>query len=265
MSGKMKGVQAHISKIEPLAVYTHCASHRLNLALSKACVVPSIRNCDGVISSVANFFRESAGRKSQIERVMEACLPEDKRRSIKKHVKLRWVERHKAVLTFLDIFPSLSKVLEEMVAKGDKTGATACSLLNAIKASEFLVSLVVLAEILGVTLPLARDLQAEKMDTQKSMELVEATEKALQKQRDEEKFNSLFQKANDLAKEFDEEIRVPRLTSRQTGRSNATAASTEEYYRLSIFYPFVDYLISETASRFPRDAMVSVRKLQKKN
>nr|XP_023028330.1 zinc finger MYM-type protein 1-like [Leptinotarsa decemlineata] len=60
MGGKMKGIQTRISSTKPLAFFTHCASHRLNLAISTACTVPSIRNAIGVISSVATSFRGSA-------------------------------------------------------------------------------------------------------------------------------------------------------------------------------------------------------------
>ncbi|XP_025416944.1 uncharacterized protein LOC112688119 [Sipha flava] len=37
MSGKYRGVQAKILNLQPKAIYTHCASHRLNLTLIKAC------------------------------------------------------------------------------------------------------------------------------------------------------------------------------------------------------------------------------------
>ncbi|KAG8176752.1 hypothetical protein JTE90_003383 [Oedothorax gibbosus] len=55
-SGKYQGLQARIAKIQPLAIYSHCANHRLNLVISKASSTPSIRNAVGGISSVAIFF-----------------------------------------------------------------------------------------------------------------------------------------------------------------------------------------------------------------
>jgi hypothetical protein len=44
MSGKYQSIQAQILKIQHLALYTHCASHCLNLSISKACSVVLIRN-----------------------------------------------------------------------------------------------------------------------------------------------------------------------------------------------------------------------------
>jgi len=49
MCGKYQGVQAQILNIQHLALYTHCASHCLNLSISKACFVVLIRNVVGNI------------------------------------------------------------------------------------------------------------------------------------------------------------------------------------------------------------------------
>jgi hypothetical protein len=56
MSGKLNGVQARIRSMYPLAVYVHCASHSLNLAISDACTVVAIRNCVGTLGDICNFF-----------------------------------------------------------------------------------------------------------------------------------------------------------------------------------------------------------------
>lgn len=70
MSGIFKGVQARIPRIQPLAIFSHCANHRLNLAISKVCSIASIRNSMGIISSLSNFFRNSAARFHTLEEEM---------------------------------------------------------------------------------------------------------------------------------------------------------------------------------------------------
>lgn len=57
MSGHFNGVQAHVTKNYPLAHYIHCSSHSLNLAISDACNIQSIRNCTGTIQKVCVFFK----------------------------------------------------------------------------------------------------------------------------------------------------------------------------------------------------------------
>lgn len=56
MTGRFNGVQAYVRKNNDMAIYGHCASHSLNLAISDACDLQSIRNCMGVLSPIYNFF-----------------------------------------------------------------------------------------------------------------------------------------------------------------------------------------------------------------
>ena len=55
VSGHLNEVQAIIRKSYPLALYTHCANHCLNLSLNKACTVPIIRNSLSVITELVIF------------------------------------------------------------------------------------------------------------------------------------------------------------------------------------------------------------------
>ena len=55
MSSSRVGVQARIRQVCPLALYTHCQSHQLNLCIVKACSVPHIRNANGVVSEMSKF------------------------------------------------------------------------------------------------------------------------------------------------------------------------------------------------------------------
>ncbi|KAJ8885669.1 hypothetical protein PR048_011867 [Dryococelus australis] len=88
MSGKFKGVQARIATVQPLAIYSHYANHRLNLAISKAYSVASIRNTIG--------------------------LPQLKKgkHAVKMMWETRWFEKHDTGLTFLDTLPCLPVALE---------------------------------------------------------------------------------------------------------------------------------------------------------
>ena len=60
MSGRLNGVQAHLRKDFPLAVFVHCASHRLNLVLSASCSLAPVRNAQSTVAEVANFVNKSS-------------------------------------------------------------------------------------------------------------------------------------------------------------------------------------------------------------
>ena len=61
MSGAINGAARLISKNYPLALYVHCASHCLNLALVKSFQNTSIRNLMGVVEKL--FFFSNAHPK----------------------------------------------------------------------------------------------------------------------------------------------------------------------------------------------------------
>ncbi|KAJ8890273.1 hypothetical protein PR048_009781 [Dryococelus australis] len=193
MTGKFKGVQARIAKVQPLAIYSHCTNYRLNLAISKACSVASIRDAVG--------------------------LPHLKKgkHNLKKMCGTRWVEKHDAVLTFLDTLPCLPVILETISESSESRGSNAFSFLHAIQSSEFLVSVVVLAEVFGLALTLGRKLQAEYMDVLEAMKVVEATLASLREQRykSTDTFKKIFKESEKLAMEMGIQINKPRTTNLQ--------------------------------------------------
>ena len=56
MSGQFLGVQAVVKEEFPKAVYVHCSSRALNLALCLSCDVQSVRNCIGTVNCNSNFL-----------------------------------------------------------------------------------------------------------------------------------------------------------------------------------------------------------------
>ncbi|CAN7942376.1 unnamed protein product [Ixodes hexagonus] len=55
-----------------------------------------------------------------------------------------------------------------------------------------------------------------------------------------------------MAEAANMEIRTPRVTSRQRHRQNIPAIDAEDYFRLSLFLPFLDHLITQLDDRFEK-------------
>ena len=64
VAGKDKGLQAQIRRVNPKALYTHCASHRMNLAVVASCKEQRVRNVMEQIEEISNFFNFSVPRKN---------------------------------------------------------------------------------------------------------------------------------------------------------------------------------------------------------
>ncbi|XP_060882117.1 52 kDa repressor of the inhibitor of the protein kinase-like [Metopolophium dirhodum] len=231
MSGAFKGVQSRIASLQPLAFYTHCANHRLNLVLSKASTVPSIRNTVGIITNIYNFLRESALRTQLLSEKITVLFLHQKAVKAKKLCETRWVERHDGILHFLEILPAIIVTLDEL-SLSNHTGSNAQSLSAAICKFEFLISLKILTKFLAITLPLSM----------------------------------LLQKTRIIAVKMDVDIRIPRVTKKQCHRANAQPESTDlsEFYHVNYFLPYLDYLMSELNSRFNEnnDSVITNLKLQ---
>ncbi|GBN21481.1 hypothetical protein AVEN_136383-1 [Araneus ventricosus] len=127
MRGQFRGVQASIKEKLPLALYTHCSSHSLNLCLSDARNIPSIRNCMGVIKEVCRFFHMSTKRTEILKSMISDCCPEQKKKKLISLCETRWVERHDSVFLFKDILEpillSLLKIEEESSDSAPKAHA----------------------------------------------------------------------------------------------------------------------------------------------
>lgn len=71
MASSRRGTQALIREKCPKAVYTHCRSHCLNLAIVHSCDQPLIRNMLGTFNEVSNFFKYSPKRNKLLIAVIE--------------------------------------------------------------------------------------------------------------------------------------------------------------------------------------------------
>lgn len=240
MSGHIKGVQTLISNQFPAAKYVHCASHNLNLCLSSSSDVPEVRNCLGIVEKCYTFFNTPKREQILLQKI-EHTLPESKRHGLKQLCPTRWVERHDSVLIMEELYKPLCLALEEIEMWTDRsTSSEASTLLTSLKTPKFLLSLLCLKTIYAFTLPLSKILQTKNLDLSSALELADTVIKQLKAVRSDVDghFANIFRQADELLKEYDIEIKIPRLPARQTHRLNVPSNSAQDYFRGSIFIPF---------------------------
>ena len=109
MSSSIAGVQDRIRSVSPMAFYTHCQGHQLNLWVVKACSIPQIRNANGVISEIAKFYNYSPKRQHFFEHVIDADSPTETKKKLKDLCKTRWVQRIDSYTVFYDLYASIIK------------------------------------------------------------------------------------------------------------------------------------------------------------
>lgn len=173
MSSSNVGVQARISQISPLALYTHCQSHQLNLCIVAACSTPQIRNTNGVISEIAKFFNYSPKRQRFFEHVIEAVLPLEKRVKLKDLCRTRWVQRIDSYLIFYDLYLAVIKAMESISMCNSEYGewswdsetlTKANGFRHQVSSFEFLVSFNITMRIFSSLRSLTVNLQKKTHD-----------------------------------------------------------------------------------------------------
>ena len=113
----------------PLAVYLHCASHTLNLAVVKSLDVQCVRNMIGVVNKVSTFFFAHPKRQRKLEEAIQTTQPTSSILKLKDLCRTRWIERIDALDRFKDLHPSIVACFESISAEGS-TNWTSDSLPN---------------------------------------------------------------------------------------------------------------------------------------
>ncbi|XP_050064151.1 52 kDa repressor of the inhibitor of the protein kinase-like [Aphis gossypii] len=217
MSGHLNGVQAIVRRTFPRALYVHCSAHSLNLAISDACKISAIRNCVGSVSSVCNFFRGSAQRTAVLKKCIQAqtTLSTNIKMTLVTMCETRWVLRHDCIKRFKEMFIPIVNALEHLEKSVNKeTSTTAHQLLRVI-------------------------LNENVIDVLNKM-----------RSNSDDEFNIIFEESHTTLDELGCDVSIPRCIKKQNNRNNVPSTSPQEYYKRSVFIPFLDHMTTHLSERF---------------
>ncbi|CAN8017391.1 unnamed protein product [Ixodes persulcatus] len=133
-----------------------------------------------------------------------------------------------------------------------------------LRTSDTIVSFTVARNVLEFIRPIATKLQKRDGSIADAYSMIDTTLARLKPVRDEidAEFSYWFQMAEELASSVDTALVKPRVAGIQRNRSNAPASSVSEYYRRNVALPFLDHVIQEMDSRFPKNDRVGFGLLQ---
>lgn len=252
MSGEFRGTQARIAEHQPKAMYVHCMSHCLNLAISDSCQVQDIRNCFGIIEKTCSFLH-TPKRQGVLSKKIDEFCPESKRLHLKKLCPTRWVERHDSIMIFAELLDAVCEALDAVSSWTDRDASTgATGLINSIRTVKFMVSLYVSEFLFSNSIILSRYLQKDGLDLVVAVKYAGMLLDQLLDIRKnvEVQFETLFSKVKAMCEKHDIPVMTPRTNNRQVNRFNVDTTDPESYFRISIFIPFLDAMIAEIQNRF---------------
>lgn len=271
MSGRLNGASSLIRADYENAIYVHCMNHRLNLCVADTCKLPLVRNMMDVVRKLSEFFNNSPKRQQHLINTVKELMPRANHTVLIDVCRTRWIERIDGMDRIVEILHPILATLEDITLNRNAPGGgkwnhtsrnDAQALINAVTFS-FLVTLVVVRHILGLTRPLTVKLQRKAIDLLKAKDEVALLKSTLtQLQTDiDVRHHQLYGEAVILARRVSVQPSMPRITQRQVYRDNAPAPSPEDYYRINVTTVFLDHALQQLDTRFQDEVYVCYKGL----
>ena len=121
MAGKCNGAAATIRKKYPHAIYVHCRSHVLNLAVASACQLTYVRNMMGLVKSVSDFFNVHPKRFSILEAKIQDLVPGARHSHLIDVCRTRWIARIDGLDVFVELFEAIVSALGSVSLNEDRS------------------------------------------------------------------------------------------------------------------------------------------------
>ena len=153
MAGRYNGAAALIRSAFPLAIYTHCASHRLNLCVAGACKISMIRKMFGIVKAVHDFFNCPKRNEKLKESIEENFEEKDKDHKTKliDCCCTRWIQQIESLEVFEKLYTPITFALVQIKDNEDGYWNGHCcvdaeGLWRSCISFEFIITLVVVRE-----------------------------------------------------------------------------------------------------------------------
>ena len=292
MSSNKNGVQAKVKDKYPNATYVHCRSHVLNLAISSGCNnVPPIRNLFDSVEKLTWFLSGSAKRKEIFLQIASSegngqelfdVLTTDstgdlsesaktikeggKKKTVPKLCVTRWTARVSTLSAILAKYFDILRALEKIrdCSTGDAR-SNASSYIRLLEDSQFIVALTVAHYVLSFLGNVTTALQTTDCNLADAYDDVALAKECIRDSRNEDCWKKIWTRVDQIASTVGIAVIKPRTARSQQHRANAgtTDQSNSDYYRINVFYPFIDHVIKELETRFSNDheGLISVQYL----
>ena len=265
MSGAKNGCKSIVHEHAPMATYTHCAAHRLNLAIVSACNIQTFKSTEACIGEISRFFKFSAKWQCLFKKCIDCLGTSPKMQKLKDSCRMRWVERIDSYIIFLELLPAVQKAMQAISSLNqfselgtDWDGETltkANGFLYQLESPLFLISFTILLEVLATFRGLTMKLQMEAVDVMYAYKEVHEIIKSLKDMRTDSsnEFHKIYMHALRIGRSLHGDsfsFSQPRVVGRQIHRNNIQTSSVEDYYRISLYNDFISHVVSELQSRF---------------
>ncbi|XP_033001876.1 52 kDa repressor of the inhibitor of the protein kinase [Lacerta agilis] len=257
-ASKMKTVATRILEKYPQAVYTLSSSCALNIWLAKSIPVLGISIALGKIEEVCTFFHQSPQLLADLDNVISVLFPnsEERGNELKEVVRSHWTGRHDTFEIVVDLMQALVLCLDSIndtsVRWNSSVASRACTLSTALSDFDFVVTVVVIKNILSFTRAFGKNLQGQTSDVFFAASSLTAVLHSLNEVMENiEVYHEFwFEEATTLATKLDLPVKLPGKFSRAQQGSLDSEITPENYYKEALSIPTMEHIIQELKDIF---------------
>ena len=239
MTRHISGVQTRIREQYLKALYMHCSSHALNLAINDQCKLTVVRNaCDTMKGTIA-FLKDGHKRRIALGVSIPLFSP------------TRWSQKYLSIRRFRSNIETVLKTLDDLSNDSDKeTRVRALSFKCLLEKSVIIYSICLIAKVSSFVEPLAQMLQTKGITVVVVKSAVQVLLETLKELRanPEEISSEMYKDSCAILKT--DELALHRVTAVERFRENAPANSPEEYFHRNVLLPYLDNIIASLEERF---------------
>ncbi|XP_054829916.1 52 kDa repressor of the inhibitor of the protein kinase [Eublepharis macularius] len=257
LASKMKTVATRILEKYPQAVYTLSSSCALNIWLAKSVPVLGISIALGTIEAVCTFFHQSQVL-SDLDNVISLLFQnsEDRGKELKEVIRSHWTCRHDTFEIIVDLMQALVLCLDginESSARWNTMIAGRAYILSSALADfDFVVTVVIVKNILSFTRAFGKNLQGQTSDVFFAASSLTAVLHSLNEVMENiEVYHEFwFEEATSLATKLDLPVKVPGKFCRAQQGNLDSEVTPENYYKEALSIPTVEHIIQELKDIF---------------
>ena len=157
---------------------------------------------------------------------------------------------------FGEHFTEIVRQLENLAEAGNaKTKQTAYQLLCASRTAIFVVCLFVIQKYSSKLESVTQKLQAVQLDLLGAQAAIKDHLVAIRADRNncDERYSDIFIATKNLADEIGLDLKPPRQAQRQINRANPQIEDPEQYFKVTVYIPYLDSLVSSLETRFTEE------------
>jgi len=230
MAGHLNGVQAKIKEVAPMALFTHCLAHRLNLVLQHGCSANTkCRVFFANMTGISAYFHNSTSRSNVVDTIIGKRVPQ--------FVQTRWSSRSKIINLVVDKWKKFQNVFEVIINDSNASSESICGAsghLKNLKDFDFAFLGQIFNSIFLLTDILFNTLQNKSFDMEYCLRKIDSIYDLIEKKRNDTEFLKLFDNA---------------VTLTELPKSTRNSSNPKISYKI-LFFEIIDNVLMQIKTRF---------------